>query len=151
MKIDIDKCTGCSICEEVCPLGVIKIEGKKVQVQAGCVDCKTCQKVCPKDVFSFESGDERPMCTHCPIMCRIPAAASGACKRYLNEAGTIVRKGRVHTYTEVAHIVRAADSGTLGEPLLTGIGSGTTYPDFIPSPLHRHRRPGRDRHCYRRH
>jgi NAD-dependent dihydropyrimidine dehydrogenase PreA subunit len=135
MNIEIEKCKGCGICAEVCPLGVLSVESKKVQMAAGCVDCKTCLKVCPEGVFSFELEDERPVCTHCPIMCRIPAGVSGACQRYFNQAGAIVRKARVHTYAEVADIVGASAAGALGEPLLTGIGSGTTYPDFIPSPF----------------
>jgi hypothetical protein len=35
----------------------------------------------------------------------------------------------------VQELVEAADEHVTGRPLLTGIGSGTTYPDFIPSPF----------------
>ncbi len=47
MRIDIDKCKGCGLCEEVCPLGVAKVEKKKAKIEDGCVDCKSCLKVCP--------------------------------------------------------------------------------------------------------
>ena len=52
MKIDLTKCKGCGICGEVCPLGILSVEGKKVRMGEGCVECKTCMKVCPKDVFT---------------------------------------------------------------------------------------------------
>ena len=136
MKIDLDKCIGCGFCEEVCPLGVLAVEEKKVRMRPGCVDCKTCMKVCPKSVFSLAEEVGFPVCDACPVMCRIPEEGYGACLRYRNVKGEIVREGRVHTYEEVKDIVRqGADSRAIEEPLITGIGSGTTYPDFRPSPF----------------
>jgi NAD-dependent dihydropyrimidine dehydrogenase PreA subunit len=135
MKIDIDRCTGCGLCEEVCPLGVATVEKKKVAIHNGCVECGTCMKVCPKGVFSFETKDDTPMCTACPIMCRILEGSYGACMRYYNQNGEILRKGRVHTYDEIVDIIGAGEDRLIERPLLTGIGSGTTYPDFRPSPF----------------
>ncbi len=135
MRIDIEKCKGCGICEEVCPLGILSITNKKVVMAAGCVECKTCMKVCPQAVFVPEAPAELPVCGSCPVACRIPEGASGACGRYYNQGGAIARKGRVHSYEEVRDIVESADSHLIDSPLLTGIGSGTTYPDFRPSPF----------------
>jgi 6-hydroxynicotinate reductase len=91
--------------------------------------------VCPQGVLSAETTDDRPACTACPIQCRIPEGSYGACKRYYCEKGAILRKGRVHTYEEVKALVASGDAEAIGTPLITGIGSGTTYPDFIPSPF----------------
>jgi NAD-dependent dihydropyrimidine dehydrogenase PreA subunit len=135
MKIDLDKCNGCTICEEVCPLGVITVEGRKVHIGEGCVECKSCMKVCPRDVLTPEILVDNPMCTSCPIMCRIPEGGYGACMRYCNAAGKIERKGRVLSREEVAELVGAGEDPSIREPLITGIGSGTTYPDFRPSPF----------------
>jgi len=135
MKIDIDKCKGCGLCEEVCPLGIITIKDKKIVVDNGCVECKTCMKVCPESVFSVKTDDKKPVCTSCPVMCRIPEGATGACMRYYNKKGEILRKGRVHTYDEVIDLVGGTEDSLIQRPLLTGIGSGTTYPDFRPSPF----------------
>ncbi len=136
MKTDLDKCKGCGLCEEVCPLGIITIKDRKARIGAGCVECKTCLKVCPEGALIPEAPADQPMCTSCPIMCRIPEGAHGACMRYFNEKGEIVRKGRVHTYEEVVDLVgEGTGAGPIGKPLITGIGSGTTYPDFRPSPF----------------
>jgi NAD-dependent dihydropyrimidine dehydrogenase PreA subunit len=135
MKVDLARCKGCGICAEVCPRGIIGIEKKKVRIGEGCVECRTCMKVCPQAVFSPEPPGKAPSCTACPIACRIPEGFFGACMRYYNDGGTISRKARVHTYEEVADMVESAGSSLIERPLLTGIGSGTTYPDFKPSPF----------------
>jgi 6-hydroxynicotinate reductase len=135
MKIDQEKCKGCGFCEEVCPLGVITVEGRKVRISEGCVDCKSCMKVCPHDVFSPETDEGSPHCTACPIMCAIPEGFRGACLRYSNKGGEISREGRVTSYEEVEALMKSAHSGAIEKPLITGIGSGTTYPDFRPSPF----------------
>ena len=135
MKIDREKCTGCGFCEDICPLGVITMEDKKAKIGEGCVECQTCLKVCPQAAPLSEADEQKPMCVACPITCRIPEGSFGACQRYFNNEGTIRRKGRVHSYAEVQEMVEAADENLIGRPLLTGIGSGTTYPDFIPSPF----------------
>lgn len=135
MKIDIDKCKGCGICEDLCPLGIITIKDKKAEIASGCVECNTCLKVCPQAAPIPEVSQEHPKCVACPIACRIPEGSSGACQRYYNSGGTIQRKTRVHSYAEVREMVEAGDGYLIGSPLLTGIGAGTTYPDFIPSPF----------------
>jgi len=136
MKVDLDKCKGCGICEEVCPLGVVTIDNRRAVIGKECVECKTCIKVCPEGALSPESTSDNPICDACPVMCSIPEGTHGACMRYFNEKGKIERKGRVHTYEEVKDLVcKDSDGRLIGLPLLTGIGSGTTYPDFRPSPF----------------
>ncbi|MCX8021756.1 MAG: 4Fe-4S dicluster domain-containing protein [Syntrophorhabdaceae bacterium] len=135
MKVDLDRCKGCGICEEICPLGVIRLKEKKAFIEDGCVECKTCMKMCPQNALILSIIDRRPQCSSCPILCRIPEGGFGACMRYYNKDGKIVRKERLHTYEEVESIVKSGHDPSIERPLITGIGSGTTYPDFIPSPF----------------
>ena len=135
MRVDKDKCKGCGLCEEVCPLEVIKVIEKKANIEGGCVECKACLRVCPNEALIPEAKEEHPKCEACPIMCRIPESAYGACKRYFNEKGKIIRKGRTYTYEEIVKIIKYEKDPVIEEPIITGIGVGTTYPDFRPSPL----------------
>ncbi len=134
MEINLDRCKGCGLCAEVCPLGLLTVRQKKISVSDGCVECRTCAKVCPTQVFAFEEKESRPVCTACPVMCAIPEGGLGACHRYWNQKGEIKRKARLVTIDEVRQILRGPNQGR-EEPLITGIGSGTTYPDFRPSPV----------------
>ncbi len=135
MKVDLMACKGCGLCEEVCPLGVIEVVDKKARVGEGCCECKTCAKVCPEGALSPQEVEQGARCEACPVMCVIPEGHYGACKRYRNVGGVVSREGRVHTYEEVKEIARGIRDEYIEEPLVLGIGVGTTYPDYRPSPL----------------
>ncbi|MEK9719858.1 MAG: 6-hydroxynicotinate reductase, partial [Quisquiliibacterium sp.] len=86
-------------------------------------------------------------CNACPVLCQISAGRSGACDRYANVDGALVRVDpvllmrRIEAGEQGAPLVEFAqrDSGQgeiLGQPVfLTGVGSGTTYPDYKPAPF----------------
>lgn len=86
-------------------------------------------------------------CDACPVLCRIREGRSGACDRYANRDGRLVRldpmlianKAAEQEGEIVPFLSGAADwDGDIlprGESFLTGIGSGTTYPDYKPAPF----------------
>ena len=91
-------------------------------------------------------------CDACPVLCRIRRGKAGACDRYANHDGALVRLDplvvteRVAARDgEVVPFLEAApdwDGKVVAEPpvpvspvFVTGIGSGTTYPDYKPAPF----------------
>jgi NAD-dependent dihydropyrimidine dehydrogenase PreA subunit len=51
--IDLEKCAGCSTCEEGCPVEAIKVEDEKAVVDGEtCVDCGTYIEECPEKAIS---------------------------------------------------------------------------------------------------
>ncbi len=83
-------------------------------------------------------------CDACPVMCYIAPGQTGACDRYANDAGRIVRTDPVvmlsHAIEQGGRLVPFAARDWGGDPLpgdtfVTGIGSGTTYPDYKPAPF----------------
>ena len=89
------------------------------------------------DRFGAREANGIVRCDACPVLCRIRQGRAGACGRYANEAGALVRTDPVVFAQRVA-----AEGGTLmpfvadGEAtFVTGIGAGTTYPDYKPAPF----------------
>jgi len=90
---------------------------------------------------------EKIRCDACPVMCYIAEGRAGACDRYANERGRIIRcdpltvlDRRMAAGAEVVPFLKgAADwSGDLissADSFVTGIGAGTTYPDYKPAPF----------------
>ena len=91
---------------------------------------------------------EKVRCDACPVMCYIAPGQTGACDRYANAGGRIVRTDQVvmlsHALTAGHRIVPFAARDWAGEvtadllpadTFVTGIGSGTTYPDYKPAPF----------------
>jgi len=53
VTVDVEKCTGCGSCEEVCPVEAIHVEDGKTRVDdQACVDCGTCMDACPENAIS---------------------------------------------------------------------------------------------------
>ena len=102
-------------------------------------------------------------CNACPVLCQISEGRAGACDRYANQAGVLVRldpvvllrktleageatlvpfAGRSEPPQEGSESGEAAEaqpwSGDLllaDEVFVTGVGSSTTYPDYKPAPF----------------
>ncbi|EHI97717.1 4Fe-4S ferredoxin iron-sulfur binding domain-containing protein [Clostridium sp. DL-VIII] len=126
-----ENCKGCGICEKNCPLNSIKVENKKAQVEAKCVECGICIRVCPFKAIEKSSVSEKSVvCSSCPIQCHVKEGFTGACKRYTNENGTLVRnRALVINNDKVSEI-----NPKLATPIITGVGAGTTYPCLRPAP-----------------
>jgi hypothetical protein len=84
---------------------------------------------------------EKVRCDACPVMCYIADGRSGACDRYGNAGGRIVRLDPL-TILEQGREAVAFDAGHSGgdlvntrERFVTAIGAGTTYPDYKPAPF----------------
>jgi hypothetical protein len=83
-------------------------------------------------------------CDACPVLCRIRPGRAGACDRYANADGRLVRTDPLVLAQKVGGEVvpfLAGAEGWNGElvsgapTFVTGIGSGTTYPDYKPAPF----------------
>ena len=87
-------------------------------------------------------------CDACPVMCYIAEGRAGACDRYANEGGELVRLDPFTvleaTRDGAGALVPFLD-GDAGDwdgdilraerPFITAIGAGTTYPDYKPAPF----------------
>jgi 6-hydroxynicotinate reductase len=92
-------------------------------------------------------------CNACPVLCQISPGKTGACDRYANAQGTLIRVDPVvllrrtlesHDAALVPFTSRSQAAGaelavnplaTQDDIFVTGIGSGTTYPDYKPAPF----------------
>ncbi len=56
--LDRDVCTGCGMCEMVCPHGVLTVEKKKAAVvdHDGCMECGACANNCPVGAIRVSPG-----------------------------------------------------------------------------------------------
>ncbi|MDB5371847.1 MAG: 6-hydroxynicotinate reductase [Belnapia sp.] len=97
-------------------------------------------------IFGAREGNEGIVrCDACPVLCRIRPGRAGACSRYANRDGALVRTD------PLVLMERTLDAGGATVPFLEGsedwagglapptfvtaIGAGTTYPDYKPAPF----------------
>ena len=52
VKIDNEKCTGCGVCVDVCPVNALEIKDGKAVVSDDCIDCGVCINECPTEAIS---------------------------------------------------------------------------------------------------
>ncbi len=89
--------------------------------------------------------DDKVRCDACPVMCYVAEGRAGACDRYANEGGKIIRcdpltilDNCLENGGEVVPFLKSDWDGRVvrgDEVFVTAIGAGTTYPDFKPAPF----------------
>jgi hypothetical protein len=103
------------------------------------------------DETSGEGTLERPapgkiVCSACPVLCQISDGRAGACDRYANVNGVLTRVDPLLLMSQTVDgqgaVVPFQPDGPWDGSLLanapvfvTGVGSGTTYPDYKPAPF----------------
>ncbi len=100
----------------------------------------------PGDSETLVSAPGKVVCNACPVLCQISQGRTGACDRWGNFNGQLTRVDPVVLFTKVAGS-QGALTGFVeteswdGNPLpdapvfVSGVGSGTTYPDYKPAPF----------------
>lgn len=137
MIVDIEACVGCAFCVRDCPVNAVKLKEKKAVINSEtCINCKVCIRVCPEGAMVLEElmPETALECEACPIRCWIQPDALGACHRYEHVAGKLERTAPLHTFEDVKDIVGADPRPEIRQPIITAIGSGTTYPCCKPAP-----------------
>jgi len=111
------------------PLGLQRVEPKHGPVREGKVECNAC-----------------------PVLCQISEGRVGACDRYANHDGVLVRLdpvvmlSRQTKDSSTQALMPRTEADTLPQTLsaldteergvfVTGIGASTTYPDYKPAPF----------------
>src|SRR6267142_1666351 len=110
------------------------------------------------DLVQLESGGAAPvvvaakapekmasnkvLCDACPVLCQISDGRLGACDRWGNVGGKLTRMDPIVLMrspgTEVVASAHGNWDGQLLNPspvFVSGVGSGTTYPDYKPAPF----------------
>ncbi len=92
-------------------------------------------------------ADDKIRCDACPVLCYIRPGMTGACDRYANRNGELVRVDPhillERTLLEGGEVVPfmsqarewSGDIVNAPSPIVTAIGAGTTYPDYKPAPF----------------
>ena len=89
---------------------------------------------------------EKIRCDACPVMCFIADGKIGACDRYANHKGDLVRLDPLTIIDNVQQkgaqtvpFLKGSDWGGdllhSSRPFVTAVGAGTTYPDYKPAPF----------------
>jgi 6-hydroxynicotinate reductase len=92
-----------------------------------------------------EPRPEKIRCDACPVLCFIAEGKSGACDRYANHGGELIRLDPLTVIEGGGPTVPFLGSGggqdwdgdviQGNRPFVTAIGAGTTYPDYKPAPF----------------
>lgn len=58
LKLDSDRCIGCSACLQVCPHQVFGMQGRKAQIldRDACMECGACARNCPVQALQVQPG-----------------------------------------------------------------------------------------------
>lgn len=118
------------MCVKECPVGALSLHERKAVVSESCVQCNICIRVCKfQAIIRSEQRAGTIKCSSCPVQCEIQEGFTGACRRYENRDGKLVRNRAL-----VIDYKKQVIDGTISQPLITAAGAGTAYPCCKPAP-----------------
>ena len=96
--------------------------------------------------MTSDVNPEKIRCDACPVMCFIAEGKSGACDRYANHDGGLIRLDPLtiiqSTDKKLVPFMKGGDMDSWDgdiikgqRPFVTAVGAGTTYPDYKPAPF----------------
>ena len=96
--------------------------------------------------MTTDVNPEKIRCDACPVMCFIAEGKSGACDRYANHDGDLIRLDPLtiiqSTDRKLVPFMKGGDMDSWDgdiikgqRPFVTAVGAGTTYPDYKPAPF----------------
>nr|WP_320026734.1 4Fe-4S binding protein [uncultured Acetobacterium sp.] len=134
-EIAADQCKKCKMCVKECPVGAVEIkkvdELTLIEITDRCVECGICRRVCKFEaILPVPAKVAIAICSSCPIQCKVPIGATGACTRYRNVAGKLVRDRAL----VIAPKVLPEAEEKIRTPIITAVGAGTNYPCSKPAP-----------------
>ncbi|WP_010665314.1 [Fe-Fe] hydrogenase large subunit C-terminal domain-containing protein [Marinilabilia salmonicolor] len=87
LKIDSDKCFGCTHCMNVCPTAAIRIRDGVATIRPDwCVDCGECMRACPVDAIFVEQDDFDKIFQYKCRVALVPAVLIGQFPEKVTEA-----------------------------------------------------------------
>lgn len=78
LKYNPDLCTGCKMCDHVCPHRVFAMNGRVAQLvkPEACMECGACQLNCPAGAISVDSGVG---CANAMMLAALTGKGDAAC------------------------------------------------------------------------
>ena len=52
-EVDLEKCTGCGLCVDVCAVSAIELKEEKAVIGDDCVGCGQCEQECPNGAITL--------------------------------------------------------------------------------------------------
>jgi Pyruvate/2-oxoacid:ferredoxin oxidoreductase delta subunit len=130
--------TGCGRCIKDCPMDCIQlVRIKRPRIKQGCVECRTCFKVCPQQAVEDVVIESAGGCGLHGLpggLCQVPEGRTGAC------GALHQHRRRAKTHRSRCSPMRTSDKlprqpeAIINKPMITAIGAGGTYPDYVPAP-----------------
>lgn len=58
LELDAGRCTGCAVCTQVCPRGVLAMRGRTVGIvdRGACIECGACERNCAYGAIGVDAG-----------------------------------------------------------------------------------------------
>lgn len=86
LKIDTEKCVGCTHCVKQCPTSAVRIKGgKAVITRDWCVDCGECLKACPVEAIFVEQDDFQNIFNYKNRVVLVPSVFIGQFSKYTTD------------------------------------------------------------------